>query len=548
MFKKLAKMVMAELSKISVQQEDVVGVDITPEYIRVTQLDNEKDDWVLSRLGWKFLGESSNLSTIREYPADYVNKLSQIVEANKLTKSNAAVSIPVSSAIVKVVTVPLMTDEELQEAIDTSTLWENVLQFSEALNEYSIFWQIIKREPEKNTLDLLFVASKLEDVECYLDIVRKAGLNPVVVDVRCFSMRCALQLRKDLVDSGSPVVLVEIGRHENYVLIINNDSPYISDIYVSDKDRETLSESATDASKCKVTHERLAMQINQVLNIYRSKYKISPINSILFTTTLPAYERSIEYLNEFMPGINIQAFDATNTLVIPENLKEKITSESNKTAFSSSLGLATRKLDVFGYYQYVTGTSNINLMPNRHNIKSEEKIKFISKWGIIAFALLFVVIALVTFIGYQAQEEEVNEKLIEFNALEFERETKQMELDELREKTLVIDRILSVSKEVRSNQDFMYSVLHAITRSVPNGISLKTIDYANEEIEITGVSVSDQNIIGLIERLERSSPLKQASLLNMSIEKNEKHDMKSFAIRVTLNVQKDSEPGNEVRK
>jgi len=46
--------------------------------------------------------------------------------------------------------------------------------------------------------------------------------------------------------------------------------------------------------------------------------------------------------------------------------------------------------------------------------------------------------------------------------------------------------------------------------------------------------VSDQNILGLIERLERYPQISQASLLNMSIEKEGKNEFKSFSIRVTL--------------
>ena len=39
-----------------------------------------------------------------------------------------------------------------------------------------------------------------------------------------------------------------------------------------------------------------------------------------------------------------------------------------------ALGLATRQLDVFGYYKFVTAVSNINLLPDREDrIKKEKK-------------------------------------------------------------------------------------------------------------------------------------------------------------------------------
>jgi type IV pilus assembly protein PilN len=188
----------------------------------------------------------------------------------------------------------------------------------------------------------------------------------------------------------------------------------------------------------------------------------------------------------------------------------------------------------------MTGTSNINLMPNRNSLKNEEKIKFISKWSIILISILFIAIALVTFIGDQTKTEEVNEKLQEFSVLEAERDTKQMKLGELKRSKSEIERILSVSKDVHSNQQFMYAVLQGITSSIPRGVSLTNINYTDGKVGLKGVSLSDQNILGLIERLEQSPEIEQASLLNLSIDKEGKQGMKSFSIRVILSAKKSS--------
>ena len=66
----------------------------------------------------------------------------------KITTSNVAISIPVTSAIIRVVTCPLMSDEELQKAIETDSLWENLVQLTDDLNDYSVFHQIISRNPK----------------------------------------------------------------------------------------------------------------------------------------------------------------------------------------------------------------------------------------------------------------------------------------------------------------------------------------------------------------------------------------------------------------
>ena len=51
------------------------------------------------------------------------------------------------------------------------------------LNDYSIFHQVINRDKTGNTMDILFVASKLSDINGYTSIIKKGGLNAVIIDV-----------------------------------------------------------------------------------------------------------------------------------------------------------------------------------------------------------------------------------------------------------------------------------------------------------------------------------------------------------------------------
>ena len=75
-----------------------------------------KKKWTLTKLGYKYIDGSSNYSLI-ESPENYVNKLAQLITASKIKTKSAAVSIPVSSAIIKVVQLPLKTDEDLKGAV-----------------------------------------------------------------------------------------------------------------------------------------------------------------------------------------------------------------------------------------------------------------------------------------------------------------------------------------------------------------------------------------------------------------------------------------------
>ena len=169
----------------------------------------------------------------------------------KLETNNVAISIPVTSAIIRVVTSPLMTDEELNNAVKTDSLWENLVQLTDNLEDYSIFHQVINRNTKDNTMDILFVASKLADINSYTDIINKSGLNAVIIDVKCFAIKSAVdqinQISGTIEDTNLTAVL-EFGLDENYVMILYENNPIITDIFIRGQDRKTLTESNNPSS------------------------------------------------------------------------------------------------------------------------------------------------------------------------------------------------------------------------------------------------------------------------------------------------------------
>ena len=445
-----------------------------------------------------------------------------------------------SSAIIKVVPLPLMTDEELKEAVATDSLWENAVQLADNLDEYSVFWQVLKRDSAENQMHLLFVASKLDDIDHYLDIIRQSGLNPVVVDVRCFATRNALALRNDLNNSDSPIAIVEFGAFENYILILHQDSPFISDIYLSEKDRNLLLDPDASEELLKSISGRFAMQVSQMISSYQTKYKIKEIDSLLLSSTLPVIDRIIDHFNESMSDIKVEVFNPLLDVKIPENLKEKSSAELNSSIFSAALGLATRKLDVFGYYEYVTGTNNINLLPNRENVKNQEKMKFLSRWGIVIFVIIAIALGVWNFLISEKEVDRVDKLMVEYNLLEGIKNERQMTLTDLNAKKNSIEGALKATNDMTSNQSFMYSVLLGVNISVPNQyLKLTKIDYeGGNELILSGLSTNDANILKFIENLSKVEVIEKASLVTMSVETISEQTLKSFTIKCTLISQK----------
>ena len=73
-------------------------------------------------------------------------------------------------------------------------------------------------------------------------------------------------------------------------------------------------------------------------------------------------------------NVGFNLFDPIDGLLIPQQTKDKV-DLANRSYLSSVIGLAFRKLDVFGYYKFVTAVKNINLLPDRKGMIKEKKMK-----------------------------------------------------------------------------------------------------------------------------------------------------------------------------
>ena len=127
------------LGKSAVKGEEIVGVELTPTEIRLAQLSsNKSNQWVLDKFFVHPISGLPDNATVLDNPDKIGEELQIALQKSKVTTTNAAIAIPVTSAIIRVVTAPLMTDEELKKAIDTDSLWENLVQLTDNLNDYSI--------------------------------------------------------------------------------------------------------------------------------------------------------------------------------------------------------------------------------------------------------------------------------------------------------------------------------------------------------------------------------------------------------------------------
>jgi len=533
----------SKVKKLSIDGEEIAGLDMTREAVRVAQVSQDKEEkWILDKFSYRSLDQEKISDNLLEHK-DYLSEEIELAMANaKITTKNVALSIPVTSAIIRVVTSPLMTDDELQKAIETDSLWDNLVQLTDNLNDYSIFHQIINRNSKNNTMEILFVASKLADVNAYSAIAKKAGLNPVIMDVRCFTLKNAHDNTKykSVTDKGNSAIL-ELGIDENYIMIIHNNIPVITDIFLRPQEKQHLLEVISDQipTEADAVIRRYAMQVKQAITDYESKYE-NKISSIQVVSSLKNISFILPAFKKNLPTTGFINFDPLQNVGIPSYNSEKINND-NKSPLASVLGLAYRKLDVFGYYKFVTAVKNINLLPNRDAVRQQNKLKFLSgfafKGAVGAIAGIYLILTVFSFFQISNNKE----KLLEFDQVQIEFDKMNKDFSLLAKERRKMQQALNLGKLVNSNQARSYRSLAQVTRSVPQRVQFTKMTFdGNASLIIEGVAFSDQDILNFISNLNSKSLIEQASLAAMKNQTGDtnsgNNNKKGFTINCKLKI------------
>ena len=534
---KFNNFIKSKLGKKTAQGEEIVGVEITGKEIRLTQISSNKaNQWVLE----KFYVHPIDLpddAAIIDHEQKVSEELNIALQKSKISTPNAAIAIPVTNAIIRVVTAPLMNDEELKKAIDTNSLWENLVQLTDNLDDYSIFHQVINRNSKDNTMDILFVASKLADINNYTNIIKNSGLNPVIIDVKCFALKSAVdqinQISNKTEDTNFTAML-EFGLDENYVMILYNNNPIITDIFLRGQDRKILKESQDQEEKDALVR-RFMTQVKQAVQDFETKYE-KRVRNIKVVSNLPNVDDYLSSFRKSLVNTGFNLFDPFEGLKIPQQLESKI-NLTNRSYFSTTVGLAFRKLDVFGYYKFVTAVKNINLLPNREGMIKQKKMKAFSDFaykGLVgAFAGIYLILFALSFWNIYSY----NNKLKVYDAVVAEHTSKTNQLAKVTKELKKMTATLKLSNSLKSNKDLSYRVLAQIATSVPNRVKFDSVEYdGKRQVVITGIAAGDNDILALIRNLQSKNLITQASLSSMKMPKVKAGDQTMKGFRVFVKV------------
>ena len=153
-----------------------------------------------------FMNTSAIVSTIKD-----------LLARHKVRTKDAVVAVAGNSVIIKRISLPLMTQDELEESIT----WEAEQYIPFDVNDVNIDVHILKGQAdEAGQMEVLLVAARKELVNEYTSLVLEAGLKPAVIDVAAFALENMYSLYQDTVTE--PVALVNVGAATVNINVLRN--------------------------------------------------------------------------------------------------------------------------------------------------------------------------------------------------------------------------------------------------------------------------------------------------------------------------------------
>ena len=217
-------------SKIHTVQDNIVAVKIHPDSISVLQLDPamdaaaSSDGWRLDRIVTWSLGRNVGPAPLQEDFEYLVNQIRQVrIEAN-VTGLDAGISIPFSQFDTRILNLPFMLPEELEDESQLEGFWgENDPELND-LDGKIVRYQILSANENEDRTTVLFSSIPETTVKRYTDLLLEAGLMPVYIENEAFSLVNGIYTKLSFEDLQKPQLIVHLCPGHNVVIGFTKNS------------------------------------------------------------------------------------------------------------------------------------------------------------------------------------------------------------------------------------------------------------------------------------------------------------------------------------
>ncbi len=199
--------------------KSVVGLDIGSSAVKAVELRASGKGWRVAAIASEPVPPDSIVDGAIIDGGAVADAIKRLF-ANKAFKTKeVAASLSGNAVIVKKISLPVMTEQELAESI----YWEAEQYIPFDIQDVNLDYQVLDSgtgPDARGTMDVLLVAAKKEKIADYTNVITQAGRQAVVVDVDAFALQNAYEANYGL--ENGIVALLNCGASATNVNIIAN--------------------------------------------------------------------------------------------------------------------------------------------------------------------------------------------------------------------------------------------------------------------------------------------------------------------------------------
>jgi len=210
------------------KKRDVIGLDIGSSSIKLVELKEDKKGYKLQTLSISPLPPETIVDGALMDSVTIIDTIRDLISTSKSKTKDVVTSVSGHAVIVKKISLPFMTETELEESIQ----WEAERYIPFDINDVNIDFQIFGSTPENpEVMDVVLVAAKKDVINDYVSVIMESGLNPVIIDIDSFALENMLAMNYDM-GKEETIAIANVGASiTNINIIKNNISSFTRDIF-----------------------------------------------------------------------------------------------------------------------------------------------------------------------------------------------------------------------------------------------------------------------------------------------------------------------------
>ncbi len=202
--------------------KDVVGLDIGSSAVKAVELRPAGRGYRVAAYASEPIPPDSIVDGAIIDASAVAGAIQRVFEQHKAFKAKeVCASLSGNAVIVKKITLPVMTQTELDESI----YWEAEQYIPFDIQDVNLDYQILDPgtgPDSRGSMDVLLVAAKKDKIGDYTSVIAQAGRTPVIVDVDAFALQNAYEVNYGL-EPGRIVVLLNAGASAININILHGD-------------------------------------------------------------------------------------------------------------------------------------------------------------------------------------------------------------------------------------------------------------------------------------------------------------------------------------